>query len=182
MHLLHLCQGIELANLHSQYTILLHPVPAALWANLLGTSSVYATTCKHKLGSSGPRGIYFLFWITEIYYSYKSVSASFFFFFFGMFSMIKLIRKVWKHTWDTHLWFQNSRKDKAVFLSSPLSEESQHSWSGAIHTYKPSGINFSTPTTLLPNQNTGERGRKQLPKASTGSHSFHFMTQALHFA
>ena len=35
MHLLHLCQETELANLHSQYTILLHPVPAALWANLL---------------------------------------------------------------------------------------------------------------------------------------------------
>ena len=32
-----------------------------------------------------------------------------------MFSMIKLIRKVWKHTWDTHLWFQNSRKTKQSF-------------------------------------------------------------------
>ena len=83
--------------------------------------------------------------------------------------MIKLIRKVWKHTWDTHLWFQNSRKDKVVFLSSLLTEESQHSWSGAIHTYKSSGINFSTPTTLLPNQNTWERRRKKLPKANTGS-------------
>lgn len=115
MHLLHLCQGIELANLHSQYTILLHPVPAALWANLLGTSSVYATTCKHKLGSSGPRGIYFLFWITEIYYSYKSVSASFFFFFLACFPWSNLLGKS-ENTLEIHTFdFKTLEKTKQSF-------------------------------------------------------------------
>lgn len=61
----------------------------------------------------------------------------------------------------------NSRKDKAVFLSSPLSEESQHSWSEAIHTYKPSGINFSTPSTLQA-KHMGE-GEKE---AAKGQHRF----------
>lgn len=64
----------------------------------------------------------------------------------------------------TNLWFQNPRENKALSFGFLLSEESQHSWSGAVYMYKLSRINsppFSTPTSILPNQNKGKSWRER---------------------
>lgn len=91
----------------------------------------------------------------------KCVSPSF----FGVFSRIKVNREVWKHTWDTCLWFQNQKNTtKQSLLASLWVKKARACWSEAIHTYKPSGINsppFSTPTPVLPNQNKWKSWRER---------------------
>lgn len=108
-----------------------------------------------------------------------------------MFSMTKLNRKVWKHTWNKCLWFQNQKKQSTLSWLPCEWRKLGHAGQDVIHTYKPSGINspssppqpWANPFPVKTNGRAEGKGReRKVPNASTCSNSFYVMKQALHFA